>query len=261
LCNTILSVSWHPRRPKTHSIMSTDDDEFDLHARLEYCGPREPVHGPGPRKYYCTYCPSVILLRPHEFRLCQSRACIEHAISDRKERIFQIELSIPTMHRKLKDEKHRLEAGIQELESQCPDSPWIVQYQSLLTSLNANINFYAKNACIDRILALQEQIKDLASRLSRPSFSDSYRRELWERDEKKCYLCHKRIKNWDGKHMHVDHVRPRSKGGPDEVDNYRAVHPSCNRTKSDRDLSARRMKAMLKELRKSGEEAAKERLF
>lgn len=241
--------------------MSTDDDELDLRGRLEYCGPRDPVHGSAPREYYCTYCHSVLLLRPHEGRLCQSRGCIEQAISDRKERIRQIELSIPTVQRKLKDEKRQLEVRIQELEAECPGSPLIHQCQSVLNALNADLNFSAKNTLIDRIFALQEQIKVLAARLSRPSFSDSFRRELWERDGRKCYICHKRIKNWDGTHMHVDHVVPRSKGGSDAVHNLRAVHPSCNRTKSDRDLNVRRMKAILKELRKSDEEAAKERLF
>ncbi len=240
--------------------MSNDDDKFDLRARLKYCGPQEAVHGSVPRKYYCTYCLSVLLLRPHEFRLCQARECIEQAISDRKERICEIELSIPTMQRKLKDENRQIKAKIREQESACPDSPLIVQYQSLLTSFNTHL-FYVKNASVDQIIALQKQIEVLASRLSRPSFSDSFRHELWERNGRKCYLCHKGIRNWNGTYMHVDHVVPRSKGGSDAAHNLRAVHPSCNRTKSNRELSARRMKAILKELRKSDEEAEKERLF
>ncbi len=102
--------------------MSADDNVLDLHARLEYCGPQEPVYGSSPREYYCTYCFSVLLLRPHEFRLCQSRACIEQAISDRKERIWEIELSIPGLHRELQAEKRQLEATIRDLEAECPES-------------------------------------------------------------------------------------------------------------------------------------------
>jgi 5-methylcytosine-specific restriction endonuclease McrA len=69
------------------------------------------------------------------------------------------------------------------------------------------------------------------------------------------------IAHWDGAHMHIDHVTPRSKGGSDDVHNLRIAHPACNLKKGDRELSARRMKAILKELQKTDEEIKKGFLF
>lgn len=123
------------------------------------------------------------------------------------------------------------------------------------------MGFNAKNDRVDLILALHEQIRELAKRLARPSFSDDFRRGLWERDGRTCYLCHKEICDWDGAAMHIDHVRPRSQGGSDEVHNLRIAHPTCNLRKGDRALSEPRVKAILEELRRSEQEEAKFKLF
>jgi 5-methylcytosine-specific restriction endonuclease McrA len=63
------------------------------------------------------------------------------------------------------------------------------------------------------------------------------------------------------KHYNLDHITPRSKGGSDEEHNLRIAHPDCNLKKSDSELDARRMRIVLKELRLSKEEIAKDRLF
>lgn len=46
-----------------------------------------------------------------------------------------------------------------------------------------------------------------------------------------CYLCRAEVLDVAG--CHVDHVMPRSKGGPDELWNLRITHPQCNLSKGD----------------------------
>lgn len=214
-----------------------------------------------PKLYLCTYCHAQIFLLPHEIRICQSPWCIECAIADLDKHIFELQLSIPRAHSELLPLKAELAAKIIELDRSAPNSIELAQYKAQLTSLNANLGFHAKNDRVDQIVALQEQIRELAKRSNRPSFSEDFRRELWERDRKVCYLCKKIIASWSGDSMHVDHVRPRSQGGSDEAHNLRIAHPTCNLQKGDRELSERRLQSVLSKLRKTAEEEAKERLF
>lgn len=239
----------------------TNEDDFPLHARLEYSGPRAPVYDSAPREYYCTYCFTVLTLLQHEIRVCQALHCIQKAIADRRERIWEIQLSIPRVHGRLREERTELTRQIDRLKQDNSTGQLLAQYESLLFSLNANLKFYAEIDRVDQILALNEQIKELVSRLRRPSFSGPFRRELWERDRGLCYLCHKRIEHWDGLLMHVDHIKARSKGGSDAEHNLRIAHPERNLKKGDRELSARRMQAILRELRKTDAEIARGRLF
>jgi len=242
--------------------MSTiDDDQLSLLDRLRYSAPSKPSEDADPRPYYCTYCLLVVHLLPQEFRLCQTRTCLEQAIVDRENRIFELQLSLPRLHAQLLAEKVDLLAKISELEIQAPQSFTVMQYKALLSSLNANLGFNVKNQCIDRILTLQDQIRELSKRLARPAFSDNFRRDLWERDGRTCYLCHMEIPHWDGCSMHIDHVRPRSQGGSDEAHNLRVAHPPCNLRKGDRALTEPRMKAILEELRRSEQDDAKLNLF
>lgn len=242
-------------------MSAIDDDQLTLVDRLRYSGPSKPSPGAEPKPYYCTYCHRVLHLLPHEFRLCQTRACLENAIADRDDRIFELQLSVPRVLAQLLAEKVDLLAKISDLEARDPQSLTLMQYRAVLSSLNANLGFNAKNQCVDRILTLKEQIRELSTRLSRPSFSDSFRRDLWERDGRTCYLCHVEILHWDGDSMHIDHVRPRSQGGSDEPHNLRTAHPVCNLRKGDRELSEMRMKAILEELRRSEQDEAQDDLF
>ncbi len=240
---------------------TTDDDQPSLRDRLRYSGGRKPIPDALPKSYYCTYCLRDLYLLPHEFRLCQTRACIEQAIADRDERVFEIQLSIPGLQTQLVTEKADLLAKISELEALDPRSLTLMQYRAVLSSLNANLGFYAKNQVIDQILALKEQIRELSKRLTRPSFSDEFRRLLWERDRKTCYLCQIEILKWDGDSMHIDHVRTRSQGGSDQGHNLRIAHPLCNLRKGDRALTEKRMKAILEELRRFEDGEAEGKLF
>lgn len=46
-----------------------------------------------------------------------------------------------------------------------------------------------------------------------------------------CYLCGEPI--LPGQHYNLDHVIPRSKGGPTEPHNLRPTHCNCNQAKAD----------------------------
>jgi len=54
------------------------------------------------------------------------------------------------------------------------------------------------------------------------------------RDGWKCLACGRNTKA-HGVVLHVDHIHPRSKGGPDHMDNYQTLCESCNLGKSNKD--------------------------
>lgn len=49
------------------------------------------------------------------------------------------------------------------------------------------------------------------------------------RDGAECYLCHQGSDPTDP--WHVEHVKPRSAGGSDDLGNLALAHQSCNLTK------------------------------
>lgn len=51
------------------------------------------------------------------------------------------------------------------------------------------------------------------------------------RDGFVCHLCGGAVKRGD---VHLDHVIPRSKGGPDTADNLKVAHSTCNLRKGNR---------------------------
>lgn len=58
-----------------------------------------------------------------------------------------------------------------------------------------------------------------------------FRSRLYERDGGICGICGKPVDYAD---MDVDHIRPKSWGGPDHWDNLQVSHSSCNRRKGAR---------------------------
>ena len=54
-----------------------------------------------------------------------------------------------------------------------------------------------------------------------------------------CYLCGEPI--LEGQKWNLDHVRPKSKGGPTTPDNLRPVHYDCNQAKADLSLGQYRL--------------------
>ena len=61
-----------------------------------------------------------------------------------------------------------------------------------------------------------------------------YWRQLWENQEGVCALCDQPVPR-DPASVHVDHIIPHAKEGPDTLDNLQVVHVACNRSKSDQD--------------------------
>jgi len=90
---------------------------------------------------------------------------------------------------------------------------------------------------IDSILALQveEKKKKLEYKAfvshERALMTDKLRYEIMQRDEFKCVLCGATAK--DGVKLHVDHIKPVSKGGKTEEANLRTLCDRCNLGKGD----------------------------
>lgn len=66
---------------------------------------------------------------------------------------------------------------------------------------------------------------------------------LWLRQQGRCALCDEPMPEtrWQTPHATVwkklrptfDHIRPRSKGGGDELENLQLAHAACNKRKGD----------------------------
>lgn len=84
--------------------------------------------------------------------------------------------------------------------------------------------------------------------LEKHSISDRVVRvEVWKKTNGKCAYCSTGLRHpyEDEKAeavtkpvMHVDHVMPRSRGGPDHILNYAPSCPPCNMSKSEKDVTA-----------------------
>ena len=57
--------------------------------------------------------------------------------------------------------------------------------------------------------------------------------QVFQRDGWKCVACGRT--SHDGAILHVDHIVPRSKGGPDTLENFQTLCETCNIGKSNRD--------------------------
>lgn len=213
------------------------------------------------RIYLCGYCHCRLDMTPQEIRVCRSRTCIELAIDDRTITIQGLVMSIAKVRLRLDREKQSLLDEIANAKNSAASPLLVQQYESILKSLVNGNRFNAINNRDNQIQKLKNEIRELATSVKRPNFTRDFRKFIWERDDKNCYLCHKKIDSWTGTNMHIDHVNPRSAGGSDKPSNLRASHPSCNLKKSDRPLSSRKLKAALKQLRKSSEDEREDLLF
>lgn len=62
---------------------------------------------------------------------------------------------------------------------------------------------------------------------------------LLARQRQGCPICKKVFETFDSKTWEVDHIVPRSKGGPDIYSNLQLLHKSCHEAKTRTDMSAR----------------------
>jgi 5-methylcytosine-specific restriction protein A len=73
---------------------------------------------------------------------------------------------------------------------------------------------------------------------SRGGSTRSWRRlrlRVFRRDRWKCQLCGFVDRTRTGAGLHCDHIRPRSKGGSDELSNLRTLCSGCNLSKGARE--------------------------
>jgi 5-methylcytosine-specific restriction endonuclease McrA len=62
----------------------------------------------------------------------------------------------------------------------------------------------------------------------------SYRMKMWIKQHYRCGICGKTIRRpilYDSKKVNIDHIRPRSHGGPSTPENLQLVHYECNQAK------------------------------
>lgn len=75
------------------------------------------------------------------------------------------------------------------------------------------------------------QARDAAA--SKIPVMPAMRWQVFQRDGWKCVACGRT--SHDGAILHVDHIVPRSKGGPDTLENFQTLCETCNIGKSNRD--------------------------
>jgi hypothetical protein len=68
---------------------------------------------------------------------------------------------------------------------------------------------------------------------SRPPIPKALRQQVIDRDGYVCQLCLGDVEPSD---VHLDHIRPWSKGGPHTLDNLQVTHSLCNIIKGARDV-------------------------
>jgi hypothetical protein len=70
---------------------------------------------------------------------------------------------------------------------------------------------------------------------TRKSWTYATRNRVWNKYDRRCYICHQPLHNCTGEFMHLDHRQPISKGGPDTEENLAACCVICNLEKHDHD--------------------------
>ena len=66
-------------------------------------------------------------------------------------------------------------------------------------------------------------------------------KKLWEIQNHKCFICEKEI-DLDIQNTNIDHIKPLTNGGKDEITNFAITHEHCNKSKQGADLEvAKRM--------------------
>jgi len=70
---------------------------------------------------------------------------------------------------------------------------------------------------------------------SRPNIRPDVRAEVWDKTGGKCFYCHTQTNPW--RDYCIDHVKPLSKSGANDLDNLVPCCRSCNTRKSNRDVA------------------------
>lgn len=143
------------------------------------------------------------------------------------------ELSIP------RDLGKDIEKRICENAMLYPVTRFIIRCEVRYTSPGGR-NSYYKDECynfeeIQQIIetAKEENHRKESAEYQRSKMSQSLRYEVMRRDGFRCALCGRSAKE-DHVQLHVDHIRPVSKGGKTELSNLRTLCQDCNLGKSDK---------------------------
>ena len=136
-----------------------------------------------------------------------------------------LENRLATMKQAVEDNRHYLKKRDVEV---CKE--YIQKVQSLLTQKEQERRVHQENTAIqrsqqcERTKALTERQRYIAEQ--RRMLSASMRYDVLRRDKFRCVLCGATAK--DGVQLHVDHIRPLSKGGKTEMSNLRTLCDRCN---------------------------------
>lgn len=106
------------------------------------------------------------------------------------------------------------------------------KYMELVASLEKKREFPYKKGAEERKLTAQEEQKREDIKRERAKLSASLRYDVLKRDDFRCTICGRSAA--DGVTLHVDHIKPVSKGGKTEIDNLRTLCDYCNLGKSDK---------------------------
>jgi site-specific DNA-methyltransferase (adenine-specific) len=74
--------------------------------------------------------------------------------------------------------------------------------------------------------------------------SESVKQRLYKEQQGKCNACGT---EFDIRHLEIDHIIPKAKGGGDCYENYQLLCSSCNRIKGDRPMEYLRMQIETRE--------------
>lgn len=102
-----------------------------------------------------------------------------------------------------------------------------------------NIKHYSIEDCIPDYLVLNKQLDNKVNRFGvsrkivrqeRAKLTDKMRYQVLKRDHYRCVICGRGAKN--GVKLHVDHIKPVSRGGKTTLSNLRTLCADCNLGKS-----------------------------
>ena len=112
--------------------------------------------------------------------------------------------------------------------SQIRQTPTVAQYQREQSSIQR------RSVLLRRLAQLQARPVRLTTQsqpqreMSQPA--SGFKRQLWIQQQGQCFYCEGPLLP----RYHVDHIHPKSKGGPNHVDNYCLACQPCNHAKRDR---------------------------
>lgn len=146
----------------------------------------------------------------------------------------------------MKEHAYEVMKAVMELENVETEIPGYLEERK---RLNSSLRYWVPEllnavdgklrTLVERFLAAEDELKELRNRICdhHKLSSPEVRLEVWKLTDGQCTYCGKALAAPDGDGsgdtMFIEHVIPRSKGGPDNLVNYVPACCSCNTAKSD----------------------------